>query len=593
MLDKFCRIVILFFAACLLVTNGRAASFTASLDRDTITLGEQATLSLKFDGVQPQNAPTLPAVAGLQFQYVGPSSSFSFINGQTSSSITYNYIVAPQRDGEFVIPGMRVDVSGQQFSSSSLKLNVSKANAPSAAAVNSGNEVAFLKFVFSKNKIYIGEPVVGQLDLYLRDDVQNFGNFQLTGTPTDGFSSGKITELQSQRRRVQVGNRVYTIIPLAVPLTAVRTGPLTLGPFTASAVVVLPSRNQGGDSFFGQFFNHGEQKQVTLATEPVNVESVPLPEQNKPANFTGAVGDFTMTATAGPTNVTAGDPITVRVQINGRGALDAVTLPPQDAWRDFKTYPPTTKLETSDQFGFQGTKTFEQIISPQNSDVHELPPLSFSFFNPDDGQYHMLTQAAVPLVVKAAGASPMPAIAVNKNSGPENQTPQDILPIKQNLGAPATGSSPLVAQPAFLAAQAVPVLAFLAAFIWRKRADSLANNPRLRRQRAVAQLVASGMDDLKKYAAANQPDEFFVTLFRLLQEQIGERLDCPASAITENVIDEHPALRGAQKATLDGLRELFQLCNQARYAPVRGTNELNSVAEQFGKTIAELQEVKT
>jgi hypothetical protein len=593
MLDKFCRIVILFFAACLLVTNGRAASFTASLDRDTITLGEQATLSLKFDGVQPQNAPTLPAVAGLQFQYVGPSSSFSFINGQTSSSITYNYIVAPQRDGEFVIPGMRVDVSGQQFSSSSLKLNVSKANAPSAAAVNSGNEVAFLKFVFSKNKIYIGEPVVGQLDLYLRDDVQNFGNFQLTGTPTDGFSSGKITELQSQRRRVQVGNRVYTIIPLAVPLTAVRTGPLTLGPFTASAVVVLPSRNQGGDSFFGQFFNHGEQKQVTLATEPVNVESVPLPEQNKPANFTGAVGDFTMTATAGPTNVTAGDPITVRVQINGRGALDAVTLPPQDAWRDFKTYPPTTKLETSDQFGFQGTKTFEQIISPQNSDVHELPPLSFSFFNPDDGQYHTLTQAAVPLVVKAAGASPMPAIAVNKNSGPENQTPQDILPIKQNLGVPATGSSPLVAQPAFLAAQAVPVLAFLAAFIWRKRADSLANNPRLRRQRAVAQLVASGMDDLKKYAAANQPDEFFVTLFRLLQEQIGERLDCPASAITENVIDEHPALRGAQKATLDGLRELFQLCNQARYAPVRGTNELNSVAAQFGKTIAELQEVKT
>ena len=111
-----------------------------------------------------------------------------------------------------------------------------------------------------------------------------------------------------------------------------------------------------------------------------------------------------MTATAGPTNVTVGDPITVRVQISGRGALDAVTLPAQDSGSDFKTYPPTTKLETSDQFGFQGTKTFEQIISPQNSDVHELPALTFSFFNPDDGQYHTLTQPAVPLVVNAAGA---------------------------------------------------------------------------------------------------------------------------------------------------------------------------------------------
>src|ERR1039457_5941922 len=121
MLEKFCRTGFLFFAACFLIASGRAASFTASLDRDTITLGEQATLSLKFDGVQPQNAPALPAVPGLQFQYVGPSSSFSFINGQTSSSITYNYIVAPQRDGEFVIPALRVNVNGQPFSSPAVK----------------------------------------------------------------------------------------------------------------------------------------------------------------------------------------------------------------------------------------------------------------------------------------------------------------------------------------------------------------------------------------------------------------------------------------------------------------------------------------
>ena len=151
---------------------------------------------------------------------------------------------------------------------------------------------------------------------------------------------------------------------------------------------------------------------------------------------------------------------------------------------------------------------------------------------------------------------------------------------------------PLVAQPVFLAAQSLPVLAFLAAFIWRKRTDNLANNPRLRRQRAVAQLIASGLDDLKKYAAANQPDEFFATLFRLLQEQLGERLDCPASAITENVVDEQALLRGAPAATRDALREQFQLCNQARYAPVRGTSELNSVAAQFEKLVRELQELK-
>ena len=422
--------------------------------------------------------------------------------------------------------------------------------------------------------------------------MQNFGDFQLTGSPTDGFRAGKTTELQNQRRRAQVGNHIYTVIPLAVPLTAVRTGPLTLGPFTATAVVVLPSRDQGGDPFFRQFFNQGEQKQVSLASEPVTVESLPLPETDKPANFTDAVGDFTMTAAAGPTNLTVGDPITVRVQISGRGALDAVTLPPQDAWRDFKTYPPTTKFETNDQFGFQGTKTFEQIVSPLNSDVHELPPLSFSFFNPGDGQYHTLTQPAVPLVVKAAGASPMPTLAANVTPVPENPVAQDILPIHENLGTLETRTVPLIVQPKFLALQSLPVLAFLGAFIWRKRTDSLANNPRLRRQRAVAQLVRDGTNDLKKFAAENQPDEFFATLFRLLQEQLGERLDCPASAITENVIEEHPVLRGVPEATLTGLRELFQLCNQARYAPVRGSAELNSVAEKFEQAVGNLQEVQ-
>ena len=153
--------------------------------------------------------------------------------------------------------------------------------------------------------------------------------------------------------------------------------------------------------------------------------------------------------------------------------------------------------------------------------MHELPPLSFSFFNPDDGQYHTLTEPAVPLVVKAAGATPLPTLAATGTAAPENQAPQDILPIKQNLGTLSKNEIPLVAQPVFLVAQSVPVLAFLAAFIWRKRTDSLANNPRLRRQRAVAQLVAGGLDDLKKYAAANQPDEFFATLFRLLAGTTG------------------------------------------------------------------------
>jgi hypothetical protein len=376
-------------------------------------------------------------------------------------------------------------------------------------------------------------------------------------------------------------------------LTAVKSGTLSLGSFTANAAYTVHSPNQGGDPFLRQFFNQGERRPVSLVTEKLDLQSLPLPAENVPPDFNGAIGSFSMTGSAGPTNLTVGDPVTVRVQISGRGALDALTLPAQNSWHDFKTFPPTAKLETHDQFGLEGTKTFEQIVSPQNSDVRELPPFTFSFFNPDDGAYHTLTQPATPLVVRSAGSTPMPIIAGNKNSNAENPaSPQDILPIKENLGTLAKTGAPLIASPKFLAVQSLPVLAFLAALIWRKRTDNLANNPRLRRQRAVAQLVSGGLSDLNRFAAENKSDEFFALLFRLLQEQLGERLDCPAAAITESVVGERLGKMGVSAATQESLHELFQLCNQARYAPVRGTSELNSIAAKFEQTVGELQEVK-
>ena len=571
------------------VPTARAASFTASLDRDTISLGEQATLSLTFEGGQSKNVPT-PSVPGLQIAQIGTSQSVNIVNGAMSSTVTVTFSVTPQRDGQFIIPAMTTDVNGQRLTSQPITLTVQKAAGPSVAAINSGNEVAFMKLLLPQKKVYVGQVLAAQLQIYLRDDVQNFGNFQFTAQPAEGFIIGK--SAQGGRYRTQIGNRLYTVIPLSIALTVLKSGDLSLGPFTAQMVVVLPSQNRNGGWPFN-IFNEGEQKQVSLATDVIELQSLPLPAEGRPADFNGAIGHFTMTATAGPTNVAVGDPITLHIQISGRGALDALALPEQPAWPNFKVYPPTSHVETTDQLGLEGNKTFEEIISPENTDVHQLPQMSFSFFDPGDGNYHTLTQPVVQLAVRSAGMASVPAVAAAKPVGGEKPaTPQDILPIKENLGALVLAASPLVTRPAFLALQSLPVLALLAAFVWRKRTDNLANNPRLRRQRAVAQLIASGMNDLRKYAEQNQPDEFFATLFRLLQEQLGERLNCPASSITEAVVEERLVPAGAPEPVLGGLRELFQMCNQARYAPIRGTSELNSVAAQFESVIGELKELK-
>jgi hypothetical protein len=294
-----------------------------------------------------------------------------------------------------------------------------------------------------------------------------------------------------------------------------------------------------------------------------------------------------MTVTAGPTNVVAGDPITLRVQISGHGALDSLALPDEPGWENFKAYPPTAKVDATDQFGIEGSKAFEEIVTPQNSDIKTLPPISFSFFDPEQKKYQTLTHPAMALVVRAATPGAMPAAAIAHSETPAPTA--DVLPIRQHVGELAQIRPPLVQQPWFLAIQSLPAFALLSCVIWRKRKESLANNPRLRRQRQVAQIIREGIEELKRQAMQSDSDGFFATLFRLLQEQLGERLDQPASAITEAVIDERLRPRGVSEETLGSLHELFQMCNLARYTPVGSSQELAAIIPKVEATFNELR----
>ncbi|MCW5554156.1 MAG: hypothetical protein KIS67_18615, partial [Verrucomicrobiae bacterium] len=191
------------------------------------------------------------------------------------------------------------------------------------------------------------------------------------------------------------------------------------------------------------------------------------------------------------------------------------------------------------------------------------------------------------------GSAPAPVVAAGGGSMADNPPPpQDIVPIKPHLGSILPTSAPLLQQPWFLALQCVPLLTWLGALGWRKRAEALANNPRKRRERQVAQVVREGMENLRRLAAAKNSDDFFAVLFRLLQEQLGERLNCPASSITEAVIDEKLRPRGIPESAATTLHELFQTCNLARYAPVKSTQELTALIGKLETALRAVRGIK-
>jgi hypothetical protein len=476
-----------------------------------------------------------------------------------------------------------MNLNGQRVSSLPLKLKALRED-PSSPPPALATNMAFLWLVFPKSELYVGEAVVGELRLYLRQEVGNINNPQIPQLTGDGFILGKFNQGQQFKRIV--GNASFTVIPMPFAATAIKTGPLTIGPVNGSVTLL-----GGRTDFFGRY---SQSAQATLNVEAQTFQSLPLPVENTPPLFTGAVGNYTMTASVGPTNVAAGDPITVRIAISGRGALDSITLPEDKSWGGFKAYPPTSSIEVSDQFGFQGTKTFEQIISPESTDIRELPAITFSYFDPDVKQFRTLTYPATKLTVRPGGVNVAPAVAV-KTGGASSETPppqQDIVPIKQRLGSLSKTFAPLMTQPAFIAVPTAPMLAFLAAFIWRKRTDSIANNPRLRRQRQVEATIRSGLENIHQLAAQNKSDEFFAELAHLLQEKLGERLDTSASGITEAVIDEKLRPRGIPDSTLTALHELFQASNLARYAPIKSSHELAAIIPRLESALKKLEEVK-
>jgi hypothetical protein len=197
------------------------------------------------------------------------------------------------------------------------------------------------------------------------------------------------------------------------------------------------------------------------------------------------------------------------------------------------------------------------------------------------------------LTVVAAPGAPIAGSDVRDGSNSEENTAvQAVLVHIKTEATPFARVEPLlIHQGWFLALQAIPLAGLVGFTIWRKRHDHLARNPKLRRKMEVQRAMESGLAELRQLAGANETEQFYALLFRLMQEQIGERLDLPASAITEAVLDDRLPQRGASPALIQRLHQLFQISNQARYARAATHQELLSLSSDLEIAVRELQQL--
>jgi hypothetical protein len=554
-----------------------AASLTASIWPETIWMGERACLDLLFLDAHPDATPLVPTPRGLRIQFDCEDRLGPLVRGGPTQAVCLEYRVRPLQPGLFTIPAMRFMANGQPLVSQPVTLEVLPAK---QRLPGSSPNLASLKLTVPKRDIFLGEVLTVDTSLYLAGDTHEPEPQPLPG---EGFTFGKVTQLPNTIE--QVRTQRYTVLHFQGTAIATNAGDLKLGPAQLKLTRKVPRSRSGWSPhpspFPDPFDDPAGPRPMRLTSGTHLIHVRPLPAEGRPATFTGAVGDFRMTATVSPTNVEVGEPMTLSVQISGRGALDNLTLPSLEEWRGFKTYPPTNKVEFTDALGIEGVKVFDVVVVPQITEVKEVPAFAFSFFDPDKRAYQTLEQPSVGLIVRPHAASATSAATVQ----------QDLVPVKPHLGMLTPAGAPLLHQPWFQGLQAATVLGFLWAWGWRRRRDYLAQNPRLIRRQRVARLVREGLAELHRLAAVRAADEFFAAAFRLLQEQLGERLDVPAAAITEAVLEERLAPRGFSAETLAELHELFQACNQARYAPATSAQELMSLVPRLEAVLAALAQL--
>lgn len=553
-----------------------APHFETSLDRRTISLGETATLSLIFTDCPNVGEPQLEPIDGIDYGTSGESTVENIVNGSVSSTTTYTRELRPAHVGTFVIPAMAVDIGGARLASKALALTVTKA----LAHTESGP--AFIRLVPATNTVYLGQTIALDIICCCQNTVRARVTPQLNSRD---FTVGNIPANYSQGR-TESGGQAYNTYTFRVPLTPTKIGAYALGPATWTVTVGV----QQYMPFFGYVMAGGHEQ--TFSSDTPEIHVLPIPRNGAPPGYNGAVGSFSLAQyEAAPLSVGVGDPITLKVRIAGRGSFDTVRLPTEGPeWREFNTYPPSGKFDSSDPLQMEGSKYFEQVLVPQNAEIKELPAFAFSYFDPAAGAYRTLTHAPLPLQIHATAATPQPTVIASGAPPPEAQPQnQDIVHIKPFPGAVTRPQPPVIERGWFLGLQAVAPLAWAGALFWRKRKDAFERNPRLRRRVAVEQFVRQGLAALDGMALANDADNFYSTVLRLLQEQLGERLDMPAPGITEAVAQD---VKDLDASAQERLRELFQACDQYRYTPEHTSQELASLIPKVKESLADLQKIR-
>lgn len=532
--------------------------------------------------------------------YTSSQSSFQMMNGHTSStsSVTYTFILCALKNGSYTISPSYVIANGKKVVSKSVKIIVTGTshggnssprmhddsdNQPhlreAGTPINGGD--LFIKVSANKRRVHEQEPVLLTYKVYTLVDLT-----ELEGKMPDltGFHTQEIPLPQQKSYHIErVNGRAYRCVTWSqYVMYPQMTGKLDIPSITFTGTIVQQNRNVDP---FEAFLNGGSgyievKKQIKAPGMSIQVD--PLPQ--RPANFSGGVGKFNISAQISKKEIKANEPVTIRVVVGGIGNLKLIKQPVVNFPKDFDKYDAKitdkTKLTSN---GVEGNMIYDFLAVPRNKGKYEIPAIEFTYYDVSLNTYKTIKTQSFELdVAKGDGNSVNPTDYSNlKNKDIHNIKEGDVK--IQNL------NDIFYASTAYWIILSVLFVLFVGLlFIFRKRAVDNSNLVDLRMKKAN-RIATKRLKFASQLMLANEHDKFYDEVLRTLWGYVGAKLNIPVEQLSKDNIFEKLTSKNIDENTISMFIHAIDECEYNRYAPGDIKGNMNQTFEAAMSAIIKIE----
>jgi hypothetical protein len=589
-------------------------------------IGKNDLLQIQFKVEGASNVDNITPPSFNNFTIAsGPNQqrSVTNINGKISQSVSIGFSLQPVSTGKFKIGSATAVADGNNYKTNPITIEVvagsvvqqNNSNQNSSPLPNlnfdfppapvthqfddyilkPGENVAgkvkkniFLKLEVDKKSCYVGEPVVATYKLYTRLPSQT----TVTDAPSfNGFSVSDI-DVTNNATLEKYEGRLYNVYTMRkVQLYPLQPGNITIDPVVAdNKITFIKSQyanSQRSDPFFDMFDNMGQaalppeaqiDQNVTLKSTSVVINVKPLPSENKPADFRGAVGDFTITSSLEKNNITTDDAGILKLTVSGKGNIQLINAPSITWPKGIDGYDPKVKDNVDKtQVPMQGSKVFSFPFTVSKAGKYTIDSISFSYFDPQTSSYKTLRTAPVQVDVKKGKGVPTNSLVKNSQ-----QNSSDNF---------FTERTEFIAGIVFVIG-----IIFLILFLIIKKNR---NKDDLEREIKVDDLKNEIPEATEEFKIPESPltqaheklvqqdsKEFYHTLDASLKKYLSSKFKVPANELSRKRLTEELDKCNVSLNTSLMLTSLLDEIEMNLYAPPSNANELNNVFEKASGVVS-------